>query len=129
MNTLTWIKSAHTLRSGLLVTRNRKDQNGRFEHTGAVNFNPSGNPSSTGLAFADALLGNFRTYSEGATIRSGSSASRSTAASSRTPGVCRTNLSLEMGLRYEFAAVRSTRRATTSRNFDPALYDPSGDSC
>ena len=64
-NNLTWIKSAHTLRLGVIVTRNRKDQNGRNEHTGEVNFNPTGNPNSTGYSFADALLGNFRTYSEG----------------------------------------------------------------
>ena len=65
-DTLTWVRNQHTLRSGVLVTRNRKDQNGRFAYTGAVNFNPAGNPNSTGLAFADGLLGNFRTYSEGA---------------------------------------------------------------
>ena len=65
-NTLTWVRNAHTLRSGFVVNRNRKDQNGRPNYTGSVNFNPSGNPNSTGWAFADALLGNFRTYSEGA---------------------------------------------------------------
>ena len=49
----------------MIITRNRKDQNGRNQHTGAVAFNPTGNPSTTGNALADALLGNFRTYSEG----------------------------------------------------------------
>ena len=64
-NNLTWIKGSHTVRSGVIVTRNRKDQNGRNEHTGDVSFNPAGNTNSTGYAFADALLGNFRSYSEG----------------------------------------------------------------
>ena len=48
-NNLTWIKGAHTLRSGVIVTRNRKDQNGRNQHTGDVSFNPTGNPEFDGL--------------------------------------------------------------------------------
>ena len=37
---LTWLKGAHTVRSGVIITRNRKDQNGRNEHTGDVTFDP-----------------------------------------------------------------------------------------
>ena len=43
---------------------NTKKQNGRSNYTGTVNFSTSGNTKSSGNAFADALLGNFRTYSE-----------------------------------------------------------------
>jgi hypothetical protein len=49
---------------GGIVIRNRKDQNGRADHSGNVTFNPSGNPRSTGNPFADALLSNYRTYNE-----------------------------------------------------------------
>ena len=40
-----------------MVIRNRKDQNGRSLYAGQLDFNPAGNPRSTGHAFADALLG------------------------------------------------------------------------
>ena len=33
-------------------------------YTGHVSYTTSGNPNTTGNAFADALLGNFRTYPE-----------------------------------------------------------------
>src|SRR6185312_5356769 len=61
---LSWIRGAHTIKTGIQYIRNRKDQNGRSLYTGNVTFNSSGNPNSTSNSFADALLGNFRTYQE-----------------------------------------------------------------
>jgi Carboxypeptidase regulatory-like domain len=122
-DTVTWVKGAHTLRSGFLYTRNRKDQNGRFAHTGAVNFNPSGNPMSTGLAFADALLGNFRTYSEGADDPLGFFRFTQYGGFVSDNWRVRRDLSLEVGLRYELASPTYTQ-ANNISNFDPALYDP-----
>ncbi len=122
-NNLTWIKSAHTLRSGVIVTRNRKDQNGRFQHTGVVNFNASGNPNTTGFAFADAMLGNFRTYSEGGDDPLGFFRFTQYGAYVSDTWRAKTNLSLEIGLRYELAQPIYTQGNNIS-NFDPALYDP-----
>jgi hypothetical protein len=123
-NTLTWQRERHSLKMGALVTRNRKDQNGRAAHTGSVSFNPSGNPNTTGLALADALLGNFRTYSEAADdpigffrfTQYGAFVSDTWRASDR--------LSVEAGLRYELASPIYTQGNNVT-NFDPALYDPS----
>jgi len=123
-DTLTWLRGAHAMRFGFLVTRNRKDQNGRFQHTGVVNFNPSGNPNTTGLAFADALLGNFRTYSEGADDPLGFFRFTQYAAFVSDNWRVRRNLSLEMGLRYELGSPIYTQGNNIS-NFDPALYDAS----
>lgn len=122
-NTLTWIKDAHTLRSGVIVTRNRKDQNGRNQHTGDVSFNPSGNPNSTGYAFADALLGNFRSYSEGGDDPLGFFRFTQYGAYLSDTWRVRENLSLEMGLRYEYQQPIYTQ-GNNITNFDPALYDP-----
>ena len=122
-DTLTWVRNRHTLRSGVLVTRNRKDQNGRFPYTGTVNFNPSGNPFSTGLAFADALLGNFRTYSEGADDPIGFFRFTQVGAFVSDNWRAKQNLSLELGVRYEFQQPTYTQ-ANNIANFDPALYDP-----
>jgi hypothetical protein len=122
-NTLTWVRGAHTLRSGFLLTRNRKDQNGRFNYTGAVNFNAAGNPNSTGWAFADALLGNFRSYSEGADDPVGFFRFTQPSAYVSDNWRVTRNLSLEMGLRWEWQQPIYTQGNNIS-NFDPALYDP-----
>ena len=122
-NTLTWIKNTHTLRSGFVVNRNRKDQNGRFNYTGAVNFNPSGNPNTTGLAFADALLGNFRSYSEGADDPMGFFRFTQYSAFASDNWRVRPDLSLELGVRYEYQQPMYAQ-GNNIVNFDPALYDP-----
>jgi Carboxypeptidase regulatory-like domain len=121
-NNLTWIKSAHTLRSGVVVTRNRKDQNGRNQHTGVVNFN-SNRPNSTGLPFADALLGNFRTYSEGGDDPLGFFRFTTYGGYVSDTWRARKNLSLEMGVRYEYAMPIYTQ-GNNITNFDPDLYNP-----
>ena len=123
-NNLTWIKNAHTLRSGVIITRNRKDQNGRNEHTGDVSFNPSGNPNSTGYAFADALLGNFRSYSEGGDDPLGFFRFTQYGGYVSDTWRVRNNLSLEMGLRYEYQEPIYTQ-GNNITNFVPELYDPS----
>ncbi|HET7695679.1 MAG TPA: carboxypeptidase regulatory-like domain-containing protein [Vicinamibacterales bacterium] len=122
-NALTWIKSAHTLRSGVIITRNRKDQNGRNQHTGDVSFNPTGNPNTTGFAFADALLGNFRSYSEGGDDPLGFFRFTQYGGYVSDTWRVRNDLSLEMGLRYEYQQPIYTQ-GNNITNFDPALYNP-----
>jgi carboxypeptidase family protein len=119
---LTWIKAAHTLRSGVIITRNRKDQNGRNQHTGNVSFNTN-RPGTTGLPFADALLGNFRTYSEGGDDPLGFFRFTQYAGYASDTWRARRNLSLEIGLRYEHQEPIYTQGNNIS-NFDPALYNP-----
>jgi hypothetical protein len=123
VDNLTWIEGQHTLRSGVIVTRNRKDQNGRNEHTGRVNFNPTGNPRSTGYSFADALLGNFRTYSEGGDDPLGFFRFTQYGGYVSDTWRVRRNLSLEIGMRYEYQQPIYTQ-GNNITNFDPALYDP-----
>src|SRR4051812_6003126 len=122
-DTLTWMKSQHTIKTGVIVTRNRKDQNGRLAHTGAVTFNPSGNPNTTGNAMADALLGNFRTYSEGGDDPLGFFRFTQAGAYASDTWRVKNNLSVEAGLRYELASPTYTMQNNIA-NFDPALYDP-----
>ena len=124
VDNLTWNKSAHTLRSGVIITRNRKDQNGRNQHTGDVSFNPTGNPNTTGLPFADALLGNFRTYTEGGDDPLGFFRFTQYGGYVSDTWRAQKNLSLEMGFRYEYQMPIYTQ-GNNITNFDPALYDPS----
>ncbi|MDQ3010885.1 MAG: carboxypeptidase-like regulatory domain-containing protein [Acidobacteriota bacterium] len=123
-DTITWVRGAHTLKSGFTYIRNRKDQNGRPNYTGNVAFNASGNANSTGNAFADALLGNFRTYTETdidpvAFFRF----SQYDAYASDSYKVNR-KLSIEFGVRYQYGLPTYSQQNNMA-NFDPKLYDPS----
>lgn len=116
-------RGQHSVKSGLKYTRNRKDQNGRTDYLGFVSFNPSGNPNSTGTGLADALLGNFRTYTEGSADPIGFFRFNQYEAFASDNWRLKPNLSLELGLRYQFAPPIYTQ-GNNIVNFDPARYDP-----
>ena len=120
---LTWIKGDHTLKCGGLLVRNLKDQNGRTEYAGNVTFNPTGNTNTTGNAFADALLGNFRTYQEAQLDPMGYFRFWQFEAFVSDAWRLSPKLSIEFGMRYAWQMPTLTDgRNTTS--FDPALYNP-----
>ena len=119
---VTWNASQHSLKSGVKYTRNRKDQNGRTDYLGFINFSSGGNPNSTGTALADALLGNFRTYTEGSDDPIGHFRFNQYEAFVSDNWRVRPNLSLELGLRYQFAPPIYTQ-GNNIVNFDPARYD------
>ena len=116
-------RGAHAFKTGLLVARNRKDQNGRSIYTGDVTFNTGGNPNTSNNALADALLGNFRTYTEAADDPI--AFFRFTQVEGYFTDSWKVNrkLSLELGLRYYNLAPIYTQ-ANNIANFVPRLYDP-----
>ncbi|MEO8520835.1 MAG: TonB-dependent receptor [Acidobacteriota bacterium] len=123
-DSLTYLRGRHSLRTGAAVSRNRKDQNGRAAYLGNVQFNPGGNPNTTGLGLGDALLGNFRTYNEASADPVGFF--RFTAYQAFVSDTWRVlpALSIEAGLRYEYQQPTYTQ-GNNIVNFDPGLYDPS----
>jgi hypothetical protein len=120
---LTWLKGAHNLKVGGLVVRNRKDQNGRSRYAGPVEFSSGGNPRSTGNAFADALLGNFRTYTEAQYDPMGFFRFWQAEAFVSDDWRVSRNLSLEAGIRYTWHMPIYTQ-ANNMASFDPAGYNP-----
>ncbi len=120
---VTWVRGAHTLKTGALVYRNRIDQNGRTTYTGNVTFNTGGNTRTSNNAFADALLGNFRTYSEAALDPLGFFRFTQTEAFVNDSWKVTPRLSLELGVRYQFGTPFYTQ-ANNLANFDPSRYDP-----
>ena len=116
-------RSAHSLKTGLLVARNRKDQNGRSNYAGDVTFNTGGNPNTTNNALADALLGNFRTYTEAADDPIGFFRFTQVEAYVTDSWKVSRRLSLELGVRYYNMAPIYTQ-ANNIANFVPRLYDP-----
>jgi hypothetical protein len=122
-DTLTWLKGSHTPKVGLLIARNRKDQNGRSIYAGNVSFSTSGNTNTTGNAFADALLGNFRTYSEAQLDPIGFFRFwQDEAFASDTWRVSR-KLTLEYGVRFQYHVPTYTQ-ANNMASFDRSQYNP-----
>ncbi|HEU4435073.1 MAG TPA: carboxypeptidase regulatory-like domain-containing protein [Pyrinomonadaceae bacterium] len=122
-DTITWVKGNHTLKTGMSITRNRIDQNARTTYAGQVDFSTGNNTRTTNNSFADALLGNFRTYSEQALDPMGFfrfTQSEAFVADSWKVG---RRLSLELGLRWQFGQPIYTQ-ANNLANFDPSLYNP-----
>jgi hypothetical protein len=120
---LSWVHGSHTLKTGAVVIRNRKDQNGRTVYAGNVSFSTGGNANTTNVAFADALLGNFRTYSENANDPIGFFRFSQFEAYATDSWKVNRELSVEFGLRYQHGWPTYTQ-ANNIASFDPAAYDP-----
>src|SRR5678816_588135 len=122
-DTITLVRGNHTFKTGLSVTRNRIDQNARTTYAGQVDFNTGGNTRTSNNSFADALLGNFRTYSEQALDPMGFFRFTQTEAFVADSWKVSRKLSLELGMRYQYGQPIYTQ-ANNLANFDPSRYDP-----
>jgi hypothetical protein len=120
---LSWVHGSHTLKTGAVVIRNRKDQNGRTVYAGNVSFSTGSNLNTTNNAFADALLGNFRTYTESASDPIGFFRFSQFEAYATDSWKVNRQLSVEFGLRFQHGWPTYTQ-ANNIASFDPALYDP-----
>jgi hypothetical protein len=120
---LTWLRGSHTLKFGGLVIRNRKDQNGRSRYAGFLEFATPGNSQTTGNAFADALLGSFRRYTEFAYDPMGFFRFWQGEAFVTDAWRLSRNLSIEAGVRYTWHQPIYTQ-ANNMASFDPTRYDP-----
>ncbi|MBK9709023.1 MAG: carboxypeptidase regulatory-like domain-containing protein [Acidobacteria bacterium] len=121
---LTWVKRSHTLKAGVLVIRNRKDQNGRPVYTGAIGFQNTANPNTTNQPFADALLGNFFNYNETEDDPVGFFRFSSVEGYGLDAWKINRKLSIEFGVRYQWVQPTYTQQNNMA-SFNPALYDPS----
>ncbi len=119
----TLIHGKHSMKMGVVDIRNRKDQNGRSGYTGNLSFSTSGNTRTTGNAFADALLGNFRTYNEADNDPIGFFRFNQVEAYWTDTWKVTPKLSLEFGARYYHYSPTYTQQNNMA-NFDPRLYDP-----
>jgi hypothetical protein len=119
---ITIIRGKHSVKTGILYVRNRKDQNGRSGYTGTLAFNTNGT-RTTGNSFADALLGNFRTYSEADNDPIGFFRFNQFETFVSDSWKVARNLSLEFGARfYHFGP--TYLQANNAANFDPSRYNP-----
>ena len=124
-DTLTWVRAAHTVKTGAVYTRTINNQIGvaTSTYTGTVVFQTAGNSNTTNNTIADMLLGNFRAYSE---------------VSARPPTPYRSTqvdafvsdnwklgrrLSVEFGARYAYMGALYSRNNNLS-TFDSLRYNP-----
>jgi len=119
---VTILRGKHSFKTGVLNIRNRKDQNGRSGYTGNLQFNTNSS-RSTGNTFADALLGNFRTYNEADNDPIGFFRFNQFEYYATDSWKVTRNLSLEIGARYYHFTPTYTQ-ANNMANFDPSLYNP-----
>jgi hypothetical protein len=122
-DSFTVIRGKHTLKTGFMVVRNRKDQNGRSVYDGSVAFNNSGNSKSTGYSLADAAVGQFLTYTEAGSDPVGFFRFTEYHGYIQDSWRVKPRLSLELGLRISRFGPTYTQ-GNNIANFVPSLYDP-----
>ena len=121
-DTVSIIRGAHSLRAGFSIMRVRKDQNGRTPYDGSLVFNTSGNPNTTGYALADALVGNFQTYTEAAYDPMGHYRYTEPGAFLDDSWRVSRKLTVNLGLRYEYMMAMYSA-ADNMAMFVPSLYN------
>ncbi len=123
-DTLTTVRGNHTFKFGAWFNRSEIYQNGRSLYAGQINYaTGTANPNSTGYAFADALLGNFRTYTEAALDPASHFRFKQYEAFALDSWRVSKNLSLELGVRWQYGLPFYAAENTIA-SFDPAYYDP-----
>jgi hypothetical protein len=122
-DTVTWVRDNHTFKFGGLANSSEIFQNGRSTYAGTVAYNTGQNPNSTGNAFADALLGNFRTYTEASIDPASHFKFQQYEAFAMDSWRVNKRLSLEIGVRWQYGTPFYAAENTIA-NFDPLYYDP-----
>ena len=118
----TWVHGQHTFKTGVLITRDRRDQNGQSQYNGLVKINNKGNPNTTNVAFADALLGYFLTYTEAQTDPVAFLRFSQVEGYAMDTWKVAPRLSVEAGVRYYYMEP-AYAQANNLVNFAPGLYN------
>lgn len=122
-DTFTWVSGNHTFKFGGSVNNSEIYQNGRSTYAGTINYDVTQNPNSSGNSFADALLGNFRRYTEASLDPASHFKFQQYEAFALDSWRVNQKLSLELGVRWQYGTPFYAGENTIA-NFDPAYYDP-----
>jgi len=122
-----WQTGRHTFKFGIMYARNRKDQNSRpNSYNGAINFSGTNcglasNPNSTCDPFADALIGNFSSFSQQSADPVGHFRFNDTEGYVNDSWKITRRLNLELGVRYQHIGPTYTQ-GNNMVNFDPSRF-------
>ena len=119
-DTLSIVKGNHLVKIGGVYIRARIDQDGRPFYNGNAVFNASGT-NTTGNALADALIGNFSSYTEASSDPTGHFRFSQPEAFAQDTWKATRNLSLEFGVRWQYLSPLYTQ-GNNYANFDPSVY-------
>ena len=120
---LSKLAGSHALKVGGQITYSQKDQNTRPRENGVVTFATSA-ARTTGNVVADALLGNFMNYTEGAQDQQWLSRFWQYEFYAQDNWRATKDLTLDLGVRYNIVAPLYSALNNFS-TFDPARFDPS----
>jgi hypothetical protein len=121
-DSLTWEKGRHTFKFGGMFARNRKDQDSRpSDGLGQINFQQSANTNTSGIPFADALMGNFQNFTQHSSNPVGFFRFNNISAFVVDNWKVAPKLSFELGVRYEYT-VPTYSQQNNLVNFDPSTY-------
>jgi len=124
------MKGNHNIKFGAYFARNRKTQNSRTNYDGNINFsNTAGATSgsnSTGDPFADALLGNFGSFSQNSNVTIGQFRFNDFEAYGQDTWKVTPRLSVTFGLRY-IHTTPTYAQGNNMTNFNPYLFNPAMD--
>ncbi len=117
------ILGAHNLKFGALIMRSRKNQDNQPAINGSVSYSP-GHPLHSGNPMADALLGNFNTYTEASSGREGWFRFSQAELYIADNWKVNRRLTLDLGARYQFMQPQygALQNAVV---FAPRFFDPS----
>jgi len=130
---LTKVIGNHTTKFGFVVEHSGQDDNIQFttasqgatnNQNGEVRFLDAGHPQSTGLAMANALLGNFNDYNEFGAKASTQWVATAFDAYAQDSWKAGSKVTIEAGVRYSLWPQWYSRNGNLA-SFDPRFYDPS----
>ena len=121
-DTLSIIHGNHLFKFGGVYIRDRVDQNGRPNYNGNATFNTAGNPNTTGLALADALIGQFASYQEANADPVGHFRFSQPEVFVQDTWKAARKLSLEFGVRWQ-DILPLYAQGNNYGNFDPSVYN------
>ena len=126
----TWVKQNHTLKFGIFYQRNRKDQiawgnsNGQFTFNNCATSADQGNcPSTSGMAYASALLGNFLRFGQSSSRPVGYFRYNQLEFYGQDTWMVTPRLTLNYGMRFAWIPPQYDAKNQIAL-FVPKLYDP-----
>ncbi len=120
-DTVSIVQGNHLIKFGGVYIRDRVDQNGRPFYNGQPNFAGTG-INSTGNALADALLGNFSSYTEASSDPVGHFRFSQPEVFAQDTWKATRTLSLEFGVRWQYIQPLYTQ-GNNYANFSPQIYN------
>lgn len=121
---VSWIKGTHMVKFGMYLERTRKDQSASVATRGSVDFGRNNNsPVDANYAYANALLGNYNSYSEATARPQGQYRFTNLEWYAQDAWRIRPRLLLDFGVRFYHDMPQYDARHQLN-SFNASLWDP-----